>query len=181
MESNIEVNESDVFDIKTEDFVEVPENIISELLQLYYKNHRMIKNIKYSSKIVVADLIPRVIEYSHAKPDYFTASQMTEVVSQLGYVLGGMLFKDISVTELKETEFDKYIKSIVNLNCYFTSIECKFDKLLKNNKKQSIKMNVIRMLRLRSIVFIEMEANIKSSFNSKVRFFSKLYKEEMRN
>lgn len=159
--------------------IKIPPFRLNELLKLYPLNERMVENISYYENTLFAELIPRDINYSNAKPDYFTAVQLLEAFSQLGYILGGMYFLDDSIPEMPSEYYSTYLQSIEALKCYYTELNFTFKKKILKCDTQIIKFYATDLMCTKSKILIYLKAYIGKSFFADAKLFCSLDNKEI--
>jgi len=129
-------------EIRDNQFYEVSNIEIDELLGLYPIKERIIKNCKYSNGKLVAELIAKDISYSIANPDYYTAEQLILAISQMGYLLCGLSIQDEKYIHLENHLYHHFLSKIINLECYYTELNFKFKKKILKRNDNIIEMNI---------------------------------------
>lgn len=155
-----------------DDHVSIDRETIKELLILYPESSWMIKNCKYRDRKLSAKLISREITYSNSKPGYFTAEQLLTSISQMGYILFGMIILDESFHQIDKEQYQSYVKKIKNLECYYVDLNFRFRKKIKKDKKQIIQVEAISLKNSKDYSIAKMKANIDKSFKSEAIFLS---------
>lgn len=147
-------------------FSDVSKQVIDELLCLYPQNNRIIKNCKYLKGKLVANLVDKEIAYSIAKPNYFTAEQMVLAVSQMGYLLGGLIIKDDNYCNVDSSFYKLFLVKISNLECYYTRLNMKFKKKIIKGNDNLIEMSVNKVdyYPIKKWIVVEMTLRIGESF-----------------
>ena len=142
-------------------FIDVSKVEIDELLCLYPKKERIIKNCKYSNGKLLAELIPKEISYSIAKPDYFTAEQMILAISQMGYLLGGLSIKDEKFIDIDSCFYNTFLEKINNLECFYTRLNIHFiKKIMKcDNNIIEITFNKVNYYPIKERLFVDFIIN----------------------
>lgn len=135
---------NNLFSNETRDnqFSEVSNVVIDELLGLYPIKERIIKNCKYSNGKLIAELIAKDISYSIANPDYYTAEQLILAISQMGYLLCGLSIQDANYIHLENHLYQHFLSKIINLECYYTELNFKFKKKILKRNVNIIEMNI---------------------------------------
>ena len=157
-----------------ESFSDVSKQEIEELLCLYPQNNRIIKNCKYLKGKLVANLVDQDIAYSSAKPDYFTAEQMVLAVSQMGYLLGGLIIKDDNYCNVDSSFYDMFLMKISNLECYYTRLNMKFKKKIIKGNDNLIEMSInkVNYYPIRKWIVVEMTLKIGESFTAETQLIT---------
>lgn len=123
-------------------FSEISNSLIDELLGLYPIKERIIKNCKYFNGNLTAELIAKDITYSIANPDYYTAEQLILAISQMGYLLCGLSIKDENYIHLESHLYEYFLAKIISLECYYTELNFKFKKKLLKRNTNTLEMNI---------------------------------------
>jgi len=132
--------------IKEGDFYsDVTDKEVDELLCLYPQNERIIKNFRYSRGILTAELIDKDISYSIAKPDYYTAEQLIMAISQMGYLLSGLVIKNDEYINVDSSFYQPFLGKIKDLECFYTQLNIKFKKKILKKRINFIEMIINKM------------------------------------
>lgn len=157
-----------LFSNETEDnkFTDVPQKVFDELLNIYPQTERVIKNCKYSNGKLIAELINKTASYITVEPDYYTASQLVLAISQMGYIIGGLLIKDESFSQIDSNFYIVFLSKIEKLECYYTKFNMAFrNKIIKTNDN-IIEMNVeeAKYYPKKQQYFVELAIRVGESF-----------------
>lgn len=174
MQTTTSINHKNIFfmnhlfsdEIKDNQFHDVSNIVIDELLGLYPKKERIIKNCKYSNGKLIAELVAKDISYSTANPDYYTAEQLILAVSQMGYLLCGLSIQDEKYIHLECHLYEHFLSKIVNLECYYTELNFKFKKKILKRNDNIIEMNISKAsyYPTRNKLFGNLSAKVGDSF-----------------
>lgn len=157
-----------------ESFSDVSKQEIDELLCLYPQNNRIIKNCKYLKGKLVANLVDQDIAYSIAKPNYFTAEQMVLAVSQMGYILGGLIIKDDNYCNVDRSFYNLFLMKISNLECYYTRLNMKFKKKIikENDNLIEMRVNNVNYYPIRKCIVADMTVKVGESFSAEIQLIT---------
>ena len=137
-----------------------------ELLCLYPDKEILIENCKYFNNEIIADLIPKNIEYALVNPNYYTAEQILKAISQLSYILVGSSILDTSITEFDTSLYNAYLIKLKSLECYFTEIDIQFKKKLYKNDLNRVSLRIIRVKQTSQFTIAKMEAIISNGLTA---------------
>lgn len=142
----------------------VSSDFLNTFLVLYPPANRMIRDCQYSTGQLHARLIPRDIEYSSAKPNYYTASQLVQAVSEMGYVLAGLSILDDDFAGLPKSSYQSYLERISSLECYYAKLELCFRRKLLKSEEQLATLTCHRGVSTSKKMMARMEARVGNSF-----------------
>lgn len=152
----------------------VPRELVDRFLVLYPKDKRMIAQCEYSSGELKAHLVPRDIEYSTARPDYYTASQLVEAISQMGYLLSGLAMLDDGFETLPGWAYEIYLKRIISLECYYINLNLSFRSKLLKSQEQILSLTCARAVYTNTKMIAKMEAHVNKSFKAEATLYMRL-------
>lgn len=131
--------------IDTAVFENVPADRINECLCLYPETHRHLRDIRYHEGELQAALVPHQIDYSNITVDYYTASQITLIASQMVYVLAGCLFFDPAFPKAAPDLYPEYLHHLKAGELYYTKFNLRLRKKTSNSVYHSIRMTTRRV------------------------------------
>lgn len=121
-------------------FYDVSQKDIDELLNIYPQPERVIKNCKYSNGRLLAELIEKDASYISVASDYYTASQLVLAISQMGYIITGMMIKDKHYSYIDCFFYESFLSKIKKLECYYTKFNMAFKKKILKRERNIIEM-----------------------------------------
>jgi len=161
---------------KIDDFEHVPEDIADRLLVLYPIDKRLISDFEYSCGTLRAQLVPRDIDYSTVRPDYYTANQVVQAISEMGYLLGGLSILDNDFSSLPKWTYEIYLEKITTLKCYYLNLDLTFRSKLLKSHKQVMTLGCKKALATTTRMIAKMQASVSNSFLAEVTFYVPLKK-----
>jgi len=145
--------------------------LIDRFLVLYPPDKRMVTHFEYSNGKLQAHLIPRDVEYSSAKLDYYSASQLVLTVSQMGYLLGGLAILDDSFPSLPRWTYETYLKRLRASECYYIKLDLTFRAKLLKNKDQRIGLRITKSMCTHTRMIGKMQATVGAAFAAEAILF----------
>ena len=112
--------------------------LLDKWLCLYPLHEQHLKEVLYSNGKISAIVEPHNIEYSTIKVDYYTASQILLIASQLSYVLAGAGIKDEQFAGLPSELYSTFIERLLAAEIYYTNFYMRFKRKVKNSAPQQI-------------------------------------------
>jgi hypothetical protein len=143
----------------------VSKDMLDRFLVLYPPHNRMIGHCGYSTGQLEARLIPREIEYSSAKPNYYTASQLVQAISEMGYLLGGLSILDQDFESLPRWTHETYLKRLASLECYYLRLNLRFRAKLLKEDEQLITLSCDKAICTRTRMIAKMRGQVGESFS----------------
>lgn len=128
--------------------------LLDKWLCLYPSHERHLKEVQYSSGKVSAKVEPHNIEYSTITVDYYTASQVLLLASQLSYVLAGASMKDKQLDRLPVEFYTTFIKNMVSARIYYTDFHLRFKGKISNAIPQRMTNELTRVKNIGGLLFI---------------------------
>lgn len=159
---------------KDDQFSDVSQILMDELLNIYPQTERVIKNCKYSHGKLTAELISKAANYIIVEPDYYTASQLVLAVSQMGYIIGGLLIKDASFNQIDSNFYTIFLSKIEKLECYYTKFNMAFRKKIIKTNDNLIEMNVVeaKYYPIKKQFFVELVIRVGESFYAETQLIT---------
>lgn len=159
---------------EAEVFSDVSNNEFDELLCLYPQKARIIKSCKYFKGKLFAWLVDQDISYSTAKPEYFTAEQLILAVSQMGYILGGLIIKDDYYSNVDSSFYKTFLMKISDLECYYTRISMALKKkIIKGNDNLiEMRINKVNYYPTNKRMFAELAVKVGESFSAEIHLIT---------
>ena len=78
--------------------------------------------------------------------DYYTAEQFIRIISQMGYILGGLAIDDSNYDYLPSHLADIYLRKILDGEVYFIRFNISFHRKLKLLPIKRVQLNIGRVL-----------------------------------
>lgn len=124
-------------------------NLAAKVLQWYHPECILVRDFQYDGGIIQANIIPYPLNYGIIDMPYLTATQLTLVVSQLGYVLTACLCLDPSIEKLQIQDYATLLKNIPSGECLLTNQNWIFRKKISKDCVHSalLKSERIRIIR----------------------------------
>lgn len=154
-----------------EEFQLVPSELVDRFLILYPPDKRMITRCQYSNGKLQAHLIPRDVEYSTTKLDYYSASQLVLAISQMGYLLGGLAILDDGFESLPRQTYETYLKRLRASECYYIKLDLTFGGKLLKDEEQKITLSCSKAICTHTRMMAKMEAAAGTQFTAEARLF----------
>ncbi len=145
-----------------------------EFLALYPEDEIYIKTSNYQDGQLYAELIPRAITYSNITVNYFTANQITLIISQMGYILGGMAISDPGFLDLPSTMIEQYKQKLLDGEVYFARFNIKFKKkfYLSKNAQAFMKIDKVKFFKNSVITNLSFRSQQKETIAEVITIFS---------
>lgn len=131
--------------------------LLDRWLCLYPLYERHLKEVQYSSGKVIAVVEPHDIEYSTVKVDYYTASQLLLMASQLSYILAGASVRDRSFSHLSHNFYPTFLHKLEGVEIYYTDFHLHFRCKADNSVPQAISSSVVRVKHINGLLFVKSE------------------------
>jgi len=154
-----------------EEFQLVPAELVERFLVLYPPDKRMVRHCEYSDGKLQAVLIPRDVEYSSAKLDYYSASQLVLAISQMGYLLGGLAILDDSFANLPRWTYETYLKRLRASECYYMKLDMAFRSKLLKSEDQKITLSCSKAMCTHTRMMAKMDAIAGAGFTAEAVLF----------
>jgi hypothetical protein len=138
----------------------VPTCLVEECLSLYPQDHRHLECFRYSSGVLTATVLPHEIDYSTIKVEYYTASQIVLLASQMAYVLGGCLLSDPLFPEATPGMYPVYLKLLRSGQLYYVQLQMKFRRKTGNSLPHEVSMQVRRIVRRNGLYLMLSQLNL---------------------
>lgn len=121
--------------------------LIRECLILYPENHIYLRNFRYQSGQLIATVLPHEIDYSTITVDYYTATQIVMITSQMAYVLGGCIIQDPEYKDLGPELYTAYLQLLNSGQLYYARMKMKLKRKTSNKLPVQTKMRVLKTIR----------------------------------
>ena len=129
----------------------VPTYLLEECLSLYPQDYRYLECFRYNSGMLVATILPHEIDYSAIKVEYYTASQIVLLTSQMGYILGGCILSDPLFSEATFDMYPLYLDLLRSGQLYYSQLQMKFRRKISNSLPNEVSIRVKRIVRRDSL------------------------------
>ena len=93
---------------------------------------------------MIAELIDKDASYITVESNYYTASQLVLAISQMGYIITGMLIKDKRFNHIDCLFYNAFLAKIDKLECYYTKFNMTFKKKILRRERNIIEMKVTK-------------------------------------
>ncbi len=140
-------NLSDQYSAFYENLPSLPPSIIRECLVLYPSSHVHLCDFGYGSGVLNATVLPHEIDYSTITVNYYTATQIVMITSQMAYVLGGCVMHDPEIKSLGLELYPFYLDLLNKGQLYYARMNIRLRKKTSNKSSTQVKMKVQRILR----------------------------------
>lgn len=128
--------------------------MLDKWLCLYPLHERHLKEVLYSNGKISAIVEPHDIEYSTIKVDYYTASQILLMASQLSYVLAGASIKDEQFGRLPSEFYSVFIEKLLAAKIYYTDFHLRFRRKVENFVPQKITIMLERIKNIGGLLYV---------------------------
>ena len=126
---------------------ELSSGLVRECLILYPENHIHLRDLRYQSGLLWATILPHEIDYSMITVDYYTATQIVMITSQMAYVLGGCAILDPQFRGLGPKLYASYLQLLNRGELYYARMNMKLKKKTSNKSPIRTSMQVKRIVK----------------------------------
>ena len=141
----------------------VPESDYDEFLCLYPRDRRYLKDISYADGTLIASITPHKIDYSVIEVDYYTLTQVSLLLSQGSYLLGGLAIQDPLFEEFQEDDYSAYIKALREGRTYYRTAHLDFRQKISNAHPQHFRGKLLKARRMSGTVVAKMAFDLAHS------------------
>jgi len=103
-----------------------------EWLCLYPEDEIHFSRLDYGNGSLRALIVPHAPRYTLAHPNYFTASQLVLITSQICYMLAGAAFLDHAFTRLPRDLYPTFMQKLRGTEIYYTGMNISFRRRIPN-------------------------------------------------
>jgi hypothetical protein len=128
--------------------------LLDKWLCLYPLHERHLKEVLYSNGKINAIVEPHDIEYSTIKVDYYTASQILLMSSQLSYALAGASIKDEQFGRLPSELYSTFIERLLAAEIYYTNFQIRFKRKVENFAPHKITIMFKLVKNIRGLLYV---------------------------
>lgn len=109
---------------------------IESWLVLYPPDERCLTDVWYRRGVLQGTIRPQSATYTHADVPYLTASQLTLVASQSGYLLSGAAICDTEYPAAPSQYYELFLLRLRAVQLYYTKLSFRFRRQLSNTVAQ---------------------------------------------
>lgn len=125
--------------------------LIQDCLILYPEDHIYLNDLRYESGLLLATVLPHEIDYSTITVDYYTATQIVMITSQMAYILGGCIIHDPEFKDLGPELYASYLQLLSSGQLYYARMNMKLKRKTSNKSPVQTTMQVLKTMRRNSM------------------------------